>query len=629
MHPTIRDLEGHTEQLRYRSIVLQLARGEPSGAGLALFGDDDELWGTLGAQLDACPFERERVATAKVIERFERTRSGWRRLASAALASALACPGCGPDDVSALDPVDTTGVGGSTDATTGFSVNTVTSASSTGTSEFEVSDNATTSSETTSATTGDVPDTEPPDVFNLRINWSKNPDKITQPGPVHVRVDASDASGIDRVEFSHDKDVSPFAIGTDYGDGSYGATVPINHQKFQGTTTFTVRAFDNAGNSAFVSVDVDVDLPPSGYTSWLTGTKHESAGEVWTDLEIDQNGELVLVGHFTAEGDVAQLVLQRLSPDASEIIASDFEQPTPGIDTHASAVALLDDGLVVLAHTPSQDMLLRYQADGTITQKRIASGVQYRDVAARDGVVVVAGNTGELHDTPTELKVWWYSPSLALQHGRGAVGDGPELNAATRVRFVSDSVIAAGFVEKEGERGGWIGRFTKTADELWQRTHYDGDDEVISDATTVEGGRIVTIGTAFVDAKPRVRLRRLTLAGEQPPGTGPHDIPHLPYDAPFQHGLRIARAPGANEFVVAARTCTVEPECEGSARRYRWTNLGPSPLWTDDDLGLPSPTTTITDLVEGPWGTTLLMYHCLVNFGQGHHDQSSLGLFHP
>ncbi|MCA9719189.1 MAG: hypothetical protein KC468_31260, partial [Myxococcales bacterium] len=427
------------------------------------------------------------------------------------------------------------------------------------------------------------------------------------------------------------KDGAPFAIGTDYGSDSFGATVAIDHQKFAGVTTFRVDAYDNAGNHSSASVEVDVELLPSGYTAALTGTNHAAAGEVWSGLAVDDKGELIVVGHYMAEGELPRIVIERRSPDGDELIAAEFEEPAPGEASFASAVAIDDEDLLVLVHAPDRDIVVRYGADGAIAHTRTSAGVEFRDLAVtEDSTVVVVGNTGAVGVDSTTLRVWWYTPSLTLEYQRGAVGDGPNLNAAARVRVAGENVIVAGFVEQAGERGAWIGSYSaESATEQWHSVHYDGQDEVFADFTPVDGGRIVTIGTAMVDSEPRVRMRRLTLTGEQPLPSDRHDVSNLPYDAPFQYGVRVARTPGAGEFVMGARTCTLAATCQGAVRRYTWSNLGPTPLWWNDSVGLKTTTTTITDLVAGSWGYVFSLSHCLVNYGQGHHDQASLDRYSP
>ncbi|MCA9718985.1 MAG: hypothetical protein KC468_30230, partial [Myxococcales bacterium] len=235
----LRDLERRAEQLRHKSILLRLARDEPTGYGLEFFGDDDELWDALGTPLTGCPFERRRGVVlsqaARVIEpsraapssprcapRFARPPAGrratLRRLAFGTLLPALACPGCSssvegrssdPEQADESTTEETTGIGG---------FNTVTTAPSPGSfgdagDTSDTSDTSTSTAETSAdATTGSPPDVTPPVLENLRVNWSADPDPITQPGPVDVRVDATDSdTGIDRVEFSHNKDGAPFA----------------------------------------------------------------------------------------------------------------------------------------------------------------------------------------------------------------------------------------------------------------------------------------------------------------------------------------------------------------------------------------------------------------------------------
>ncbi|MCA9719187.1 MAG: hypothetical protein KC468_31250, partial [Myxococcales bacterium] len=313
-----------------------------------------------------------------------------------------------------------------------------------------------------------------------------------------------------------------------------------------------------------------------------------------------------------------------------ELIAADFEEPAPGEASFASAVAIDDEDLLVLVHAPDRDIVVRYGADGAIAHTRTSAGSQFRDLAVTgQHAVIVAGNTGELGVDATQLRAWWYTSTLSLTYQRGAVGDGPDLNAATRVRVVDDEVIVAGFVEQVGERGSWIGSYSAaSATEQWHRVHYDGQDEIVADFTPVDGARIVTIGTAIVDGKPRVRLRRLTATGDQPFASDLHDVT-LPADAPFQYGTRITRAPGTGEFVIGARTCTLESKCQGAVRRYWWSNLGPTPLWWHDSVGLKTNTTTVTSLVPGSWGHVFSLSHCLVNYGSGHHDQASLDRYSP
>ncbi len=463
--------------------------------------------------------------------------------------------------------------------------------------------------------------TPPPEIGGLFAwddeEWTTTPSKRKVPGPLTMRVDAW-AKQLERVEFSVDKEL-PFAVAQP-SDGSYFATVVLDHAMWEGERTFTARAFDTAGRSAETTLDLKVDfLYPSGYAQSLTYAKSIDGHAVWSGTATTADGSFWVVGYEEKDGDIPRLLVEHRAPDG-DVIAADFDSPAYGQPTYGRRVVERDGAIYVLASLPNKDVVARYQADGTIVATWAPSSVELHDVVATGDHVVVVGNTGELGQTSTLLSSWWLSNALAPQWEDHVEGDGDQKNSARRAKMIGSDLIIVGFVELFDERAGYIGAHDPaTGERWWSATLYnDAEEEDIVDVAGTPDA-IITIGTATTAEGTRPRLRKI---GWGEPVT--HDIDNLVHTDSF--GLMIASAPGY-EFVIGARTCTNEPKCGAVFRRYGWGTPYPKLIWHDQTDG--GAAMTPTALATAQWGFTHGIYVSSVSFGQGHHLQSSLMRFHP
>ena len=621
--PQLRTLRLRSEALREKSIRLQL--------GPPFFEDDDDLWdfATKGPP-PQCPFLKQRSVLILHIDDVLVQRRRRRRAVLLCSVLALASTGCGASLRDDLPGGDTTGIEDDTDTT--------------GTSTIDVQ--SVTGGGWGSTTRDPRPDgpldeelppeeppppvDTPPDVHTIRISGDDDP-HLTAPGYHWLSVYAKDDHVIDRVEFRTSEDDDPVGVAT-VSDGAHGFGVPweLNHHKYQGLTTFTATAFDDTGQSASASIVLTANLLPTGHMTPLTGTYAPTISEVWSDIAVKPDGELVIVGYRTItlvqidDDDLVfdRLVLERRSPDGDEIIAADFIDTPADTDVRGLAVALRDDEVYVLSDREGISHIARYGEDGEQLDSWASSGVEFRDLVVADGAIVTTGNTGTLNQTQTSARTWWFTPTLSLNYKKTINGDGADFNAGQAVAVVGEDVVVAGFVEQQnGERASLLARYNAfTAEEKWVRVLI-GDDygERLADVAAV-GSKLVAIGTSKIEGSTRIMLRRFNSDG-----TPEHTETVLHPDE--GEGRRLVAMPGDVEFVIAARTCTSEPKCTTRIRRYEWAGPHLDLLWSDW-VGK-SISETPTALAAAPLGFALATRHGSVSLGEGHHEQSGLREYHP
>ena len=505
--------------------------------------------------------------------------------------------------------------------------NTVTSANhmSAGTGDSSTGDdNSTVDASTTEEPIAD----QPPEITSLLVNDDNDPSIVTKAGPVTLSVKASDDHELERVEFWNDRVDEPLAAIEVLGnDQVHLASWSLDHQDYNGTVTFWAVAVDDAGQeSTSEEVALPVSLLPPGYNDPLTGTHDPLVAEVWSDVAVAPNGEFIIVGHRFEDGDdISQLVVERRSYDGDQVLDANFiPQPFPNKPKTAVAVAIADDGsFYVLAHVDvTQTFLGHYSIAGEQLDVWQPTGVQARDLVATQGRVIVTGNTGELGETDSKIRTWGFNASLFPWWSADYVGELADWNTGHAIILSDGVVVVAGTIMQDNQlRAGWIGAYDPANGEEQWTSRY-GDNEEIRGIALHNTG-YVTVGTVLT-APTRVRLRKVSFWGE--PASDVYDVQNMPHDGDAL-GVTIAEAPG-QEFVIGARSCKNQLQCQAVVRRYSWGAFFTSLLWHDVAGGITS-TTTVTSIRPAPYGYTLVTGHGLVNLGQGPREQSWLDQYHP
>lgn len=252
-----------------------------------------------------------------------------------------------------------------------------------------------------------------------------------------------------------------------------------------------------------------------------SGPEPADNGDFSAGVGVDADGNLLVAGTISVDGQGFDMSLRKLDPDGTELWAQTYDDPTIHDDDIASAVVVDGTDVYLVGNTyvtptSEQSWIRKLDTDGNELWTQSLAGLEFQN-----GTLDPAGNlvlVGLEDDNPDNVNLWIgkYDPDFAELGTTAYDGPSGSFDVGTSVAVgASADVYAAGYVTVVGQQANiWAGRYMADLGlRLWSDS-YANEEAQLADigrgiAVSTDESRVVVVGYESVlgqDANVWVRM---------------------------------------------------------------------------------------------------------------------------